>query len=376
MNDVARRLRPAAGGGAPAQVARAARRTSARPGRAGRRGSRCPWRIGFGSPDVPEVNDDQRRIRRGRGRPAGAGLASNSRSSGTTSTRPVEARSPRPSRGCARRPRPRAGSTFVDARAQVGRAQLLGARQGDRADAQAGDHRVDPLGPVADQRHHHVAAAHAARGERAGEPRGAVGHLAEGDLAPLAVPRSSATSASRPGGAASTTSRAKFTDGQLTARALPAAEPLQPEPGEVHRRSPRCARAEPPGGRPTSWPPTAIAPTSICASTGCPARARASVSPLGRTPGSSRDHAATKAVTCAADPVEHGHHLGVGGLAEEHAPGDPVLLDEAVERVEADLQARRRLPSSPRSPRPAPESSPACGSSSSAYSSCLEAKCS
>jgi hypothetical protein len=77
----------------------------------------------------------------------------------------------------------------VDARPQVGRAQLLGARLGDRPQPPAGEHRVDPLGAVADQRHHDVSTAHAARRQGAGQARRAVGRLAEGDLPSLAVAR-------------------------------------------------------------------------------------------------------------------------------------------------------------------------------------------
>jgi hypothetical protein len=75
----------------------------------------------------------------------------------------------------------------LDAGAQVGRAQLFGARLRDRADAPAGEQRVRPLGPVAHDRRHHVAGADAPCGERARHPRGAVRHLAERDLAPLAL---------------------------------------------------------------------------------------------------------------------------------------------------------------------------------------------
>ena len=49
----------------------------------------------------------------------------------------------------------------VHPRAQVLRPQLLGAGQRDRADPEAGHHRLDPLGPVPDHGHHHVAAADA-----------------------------------------------------------------------------------------------------------------------------------------------------------------------------------------------------------------------
>ena len=77
----------------------------------------------------------------------------------------------------------------LHARAKVGRAQLLGARLGHRAEAPAGDHRVGPLGAVANQRHHDVAAADPSSCQRSRQPRRAVRHLAEGDLATLAVAR-------------------------------------------------------------------------------------------------------------------------------------------------------------------------------------------
>src|SRR4029077_7287206 len=57
----------------------------------------------------------------------------------------------------------------------------------DRADAKARDHRQHPLGPVADQRHHHVAAADPARGERAGHSRPALAHPAEAPPASRAL---------------------------------------------------------------------------------------------------------------------------------------------------------------------------------------------
>ena len=74
-----------------------------------------------------------------------------------------------------------------EAQTQVLGAQLLGARQHDGAEAEAGEHREHPLGAVADQRHHHVAAPHAAAGERAGEAGAALGDLAEAPLAARAV---------------------------------------------------------------------------------------------------------------------------------------------------------------------------------------------
>ena len=39
-------------------------------------------------------------------------------------------------------------------------------------------------------------------------------------------------------------------------------------------------------------------------------------------------------------PVEHRRGLGVGGLAEQHAPRVAALLDEREERIESDRQAR------------------------------------
>ena len=94
-------------------------------------------------------------------------------------------------------------------RAQVAGAQLLGARQHDGADAEAGDHRQDPLGPVADQRQHDVAAADPAGGQRA--RRAGRASATSPKLHSAREPsRPSATSARRAGGAASTTSRAKF----------------------------------------------------------------------------------------------------------------------------------------------------------------------
>ena len=72
-------------------------------------------------------------------------------------------------------------------RAEIGRAQLLGAGLGHRADPPCGHHRVHPFGPVAHQRHEHVPAAHPGLDEASGQPRGAIGHLAERDLPALAL---------------------------------------------------------------------------------------------------------------------------------------------------------------------------------------------
>jgi len=76
----------------------------------------------------------------------------------------------------------------VESLAQVLGAQLLVARERHGADPKAGDHRQQPLGAVSDQRHHDVAAADPACCQGAGEPRGAIGDLAEAPIAPAPVP--------------------------------------------------------------------------------------------------------------------------------------------------------------------------------------------
>jgi hypothetical protein len=65
--------------------------------------------------------------------------------------------------------------------------QLGAAGQRHGAHAPAGEQREHPLGPVAGQRHHHVAAAHAAGGEGAREARGAGDQLAEVPVPALAL---------------------------------------------------------------------------------------------------------------------------------------------------------------------------------------------
>ena len=94
--------------------------------------------------------------------------------------------------------------------AQVLGAQLLGAGQRDRAEAEARDHREHPLGAVADSVITTSPRPHAAPGSAPASRAAAVGDLAEGQLAPLAVAGEHHQRA-RCGGAASTTSRAKFT---------------------------------------------------------------------------------------------------------------------------------------------------------------------
>ncbi len=71
--------------------------------------------------------------------------------------------------------------------AQILGPQLLVARERDRPDAKAGEHAQHPLGPVADQRHHHVTLGDPTGGEGAGQSGGVVGHLAERPLAPVAL---------------------------------------------------------------------------------------------------------------------------------------------------------------------------------------------
>jgi hypothetical protein len=101
------------------------------------------------------------------------------------------------------------GLRDLEALAQVLRAQLLGARQHDvswRKQATIGQH---PLGPVADEREHHVSPAHGGRLEARGERGGPGRDRAEAPLAPLAG--AGALDEREPlGSAAPTTSRAKF----------------------------------------------------------------------------------------------------------------------------------------------------------------------
>ena len=75
----------------------------------------------------------------------------------------------------------------VQSQLQIPSSQLLVAGQRDGADPEAGDHRQDPLGPVADQRHDRVAAPDALRHQPPSEPRAPVGDLGEGPLLAGAV---------------------------------------------------------------------------------------------------------------------------------------------------------------------------------------------
>ena len=131
---------------------------------------------------------DQAGVPAGSSSTAGAGSPANSASSGISSDRglgggPLELGAV----ALVGDDQRRAG--HLDAQAQVLGAQLLGARQHDRADAKAGEHRQHPLRAVADQRHHHVALRHAVPLQRARQARRALGDLAEAPLAPGAVAR-------------------------------------------------------------------------------------------------------------------------------------------------------------------------------------------
>ncbi len=74
-----------------------------------------------------------------------------------------------------------------DPQAQVLGPQLLVARQRDRSEAEARDHRQHPLGPVADHRHHGVSLRHAVTLEGGREAGASVRDLAERPLPALAL---------------------------------------------------------------------------------------------------------------------------------------------------------------------------------------------
>ena len=202
---VARRLRPAAGRRAPDEV----------PGRgvepvlgleplAGQ--VALAVQDPFGSPAVPLVNV----IRHGSsglelGRRRGLGIEQAS-SSGTVRTgQSARRRDARP--GCARRPT----ITGPGAARRSRRSSRAAARCTAAPRRRCGSTRPSPAPTraVADQRHHDVAAADAARASVAGERGRAVRDLAERPLAARAV-AGELDQRSRSGGAASTTSRAKF----------------------------------------------------------------------------------------------------------------------------------------------------------------------
>jgi len=97
-------------------------------------------------------------------------------------------------------------------------------------DAEAREHGHDPLGTVADQRHHDVAAAGAVALHRARQPRRAVGDLAEGP---------------GPAGAVA---------GQLDERQRAGIAALDDVPGEVHAGILSEQDETDPGARETKWP--------------------------------------------------------------------------------------------------------------------------
>ena len=162
--------------------------------------------------------DDQRRVvGREVARPR-AGSCVESRSSGTASTGPskplarheVEVALVRHHRRAARpRPCARAGRPAAAARCTAG------PRRRCRQQASIA---YDPLGPVADQRHHHVAGARP-RARRARPPSARSGRPPRRSRSRAARRRARrATRASRDGSAASTTSRAKFIQAPTSAR--------------------------------------------------------------------------------------------------------------------------------------------------------------
>ena len=119
----------------------------------------------------------------------------------------------------------------ADAQLQVLGAQLLGAGQHDRAEAEAGDHREHPLGAVADHGHDDVAALHSSRRERPRESRRALGHLAEAPLATGALARQlDEREALRRGGV-------QDLGGEVHAGILPGTSPTHPGAAEQHGRS-------------------------------------------------------------------------------------------------------------------------------------------
>ena len=167
---VARRFRPAAGRGAPRPAPRRAARTSARPVSPGRAGMPC------------DVHDAARLARgagredqRAPGRPAARGgrLARGVGAGETLGIHVVPRRRLFDGRRaplqlapcCGPAASTRAGLACAIRRAMSLRAQLLGARQRDRAEPPRAEQREDPLRPCAHQRHHDVAAADAGAGQ-------------------------------------------------------------------------------------------------------------------------------------------------------------------------------------------------------------------
>ena len=148
----------------------------------------------------------------------------------------------------------------LHARAKVAGAELLGARLRHRPEAPGSDHRVHPLGTVAHQGHHHVAAPHTARRESARQPRRAVGHLGEGDLPARAVARECQQRRPRGVGAVHHLAREVHPAVQRSPR-LSRSSPSQAKPMAVSTRCSREISGFSAHQLATVW----TAPTSICA---------------------------------------------------------------------------------------------------------------
>ena len=113
----------------------------------------------FASPVVPLVKVIRHGSVGARARRPAPGSAAKSDSSGIVRTVARRAARSTARRRCARRRRSASAAAAAIRSAQVLGPQLLVAGQHDGADPEARDHRQHPLGPVADQRHHDVAAA-------------------------------------------------------------------------------------------------------------------------------------------------------------------------------------------------------------------------
>ena len=182
--DVARRLRPARGGGAPRQPPGARREpVLGLDALAGEVALPVQHRLRLAGGAGGEGHEARvlgleldRRMRRGRGE-LGAGDEQDVRVGRRLAQHAGVA--------LVADDQPRARD--VEPRPQVGGAQLLGARERDRADAEAREHRQHPLRAVADERHHDVAAADAACHQGARRARRRLGDLAEAPLAARAV---------------------------------------------------------------------------------------------------------------------------------------------------------------------------------------------
>ena len=247
---VAGGLRPAAGRGAPAQVALAgAEPVLGLGGLPGQVALAVADRLGLARGARGE--HDQRRVARGRAPPPGRARPRTGRSSGTRSSSPVEARLLDGRRvALVGDHRPRLHG--VHPRPQVRGPQLLGAGQRHRADPEAGHHRQDPLRAVADDGHHHVPPAYSAllAGSRRNcADRRAISPKVSSAREPSAP---SATSAIRSGIAFSTTSAWKFTAGSWHATFVAKDSPAGGFAGERQTDAERTASL-PATPNPTWW---------------------------------------------------------------------------------------------------------------------------